>query len=79
MSDTDLHAAKSHPDLEERIRLRAYEIWSARKGRTEDSTALDDWLEAEREVLGEDSHQPARARTMSAGHAFVGDPDLIDE
>jgi hypothetical protein len=79
MSDTDLPAAKSHLDLEERIRLRAYEIWSARKDRTEDSTPLDDWVEAEREVLGENSHQPAHTRTMSAGHAFDADPDLIDE
>jgi len=36
--------------LEERIRLRAYELYEAR-GR-EDGRALDDWLQAEADFLG---------------------------
>jgi hypothetical protein len=36
--------------LEERIRLRAYELYEAR-GR-EDGHALDDWLQAEADFLG---------------------------
>ncbi len=36
--------------VEERIRLRAYEIYE-RRGRV-DGFALDDWLQAEAEILG---------------------------
>jgi hypothetical protein len=42
---------------EKRIRLRAYELYEAR-GR-EDGHALDDWLQAEAEILG--THQKATA------------------
>lgn len=38
---------KSVP-LEERIRLRAYEIYLQREG--QDGSALDDWLQAETEI-----------------------------
>jgi len=37
-------------DIEERIRRRAFELYEQR-GRI-DGFALDDWLEAEREILG---------------------------
>jgi hypothetical protein len=37
-------------DIEERIRLRAYEFYE-RRGRI-DGLALDDWLQAEAEILG---------------------------
>ena len=36
--------------LEERIRIRAYEIYLQRGG--EDGSELDDWLQAEQEILG---------------------------
>jgi Protein of unknown function (DUF2934) len=42
-------AAKTLP-LEERIRVRAYEIYLQRGG--EDGSELDDWLQAEQEILG---------------------------
>jgi hypothetical protein len=44
--------------LEERIRLRAHEIYLQRGG--EDGSELDDWLEAEQEILG--SEVPAETR-----------------
>ncbi len=37
-------------ELEERIRLRAYELYEARA--REDGHDLDDWLQAEAEILG---------------------------
>ena len=36
--------------LEERIRLRAYELYEARD--REDGHELDDWLQAEAEIIG---------------------------
>jgi hypothetical protein len=39
--------------LQERIATRAYELYRARDGRQGD--ALGDWLEAEREILGQQS------------------------
>ncbi len=41
---------ESHPNLEEEIRRRAYEIYEQR-GR-EDGHDLDDWLRAEAEATG---------------------------
>ena len=43
-------ATESHPNLEEQIRRRAYEIYEER-GR-EDGNELDDWLRAEAEITG---------------------------
>ena len=42
-------AADTQP-LEYRIRLRAHEIWLQRGG--QDGSELDDWLQAEEEILG---------------------------
>jgi DUF2934 family protein len=42
-------AAESHPNLEEEIRHRAYELYEAR-GR-EDGHDIDDWLSAEVEII----------------------------
>jgi hypothetical protein len=55
--------AQSHIDLEERIRRRAYEIHQKKGG-----TELENWLEAEKEVLGE-SRQPAQDRGTTIGDA----------
>ena len=44
-------AIRSVP-LEERIRERAHEIYLERGG--EDGGELDDWLEAEQEILGQE-------------------------
>jgi hypothetical protein len=45
-------------DIEERIRRRAYELYEQR-GRV-DGLALDDWLQAEREILR--APKPMRVR-----------------
>jgi hypothetical protein len=55
--------AQSHLELEERIRQRAYELYQQRGG-----NELDNWLEAEREVLGK-SRQPAQDRGTTVGDA----------
>lgn len=47
----------SKDQVEERIRIRAYEIYEQR-GRRE-GHALDDWLEAQAEVLGVAHHPKA--------------------
>jgi len=48
--ETTRETAKSTPDLQGQIRRRAYELYEQR-GR-EDGFALDDWLQAEGEILG---------------------------
>lgn len=55
--------AQSHVELEERIRSRAYEIHQEKGG-----TELENWLEAETEVLGQ-SRQPAQDRGTTIGDA----------
>jgi hypothetical protein len=52
MKDTADLAAESHMSLEQRIRQRAHEIWLSRRGSDGEDTSHQDWLEAEREVLG---------------------------
>ena len=46
-------------DIEESIRRRAYELYEQR-GRIE-GFALDDWLQAEREILGAQKQRKAKA------------------
>jgi len=55
--------AHSHLELEDRIRQRAYEIYRQRGG-----AELENWLEAEQEVLGQ-SHQPAQDHASTVGAA----------
>lgn len=55
--------AQSHLELEERIRQRAYDIHQQKGG-----TELENWLEAEGEVLGQ-SQQPAQDRGTTIGDA----------
>jgi hypothetical protein len=49
----------SSNDITERIRRRAYELYEQR-GR-EDGFALDDWLQAEAEILGKQKGQKVKA------------------
>jgi hypothetical protein len=74
---TDELAMESHLDLEERVRRRAHEIWKAH-GSNGNDTALDDWLQAEREVLGRDPHQPAQDRGTVVGDAHAPDMSRIE-
>jgi hypothetical protein len=46
-------------NIEERIRRRAYELYEQR-GRV-DRFALDDWLQAEREILGAQKQRKVKA------------------
>jgi hypothetical protein len=50
-------------DIEERIRRRAYELYEQR-GRIE-AFALDDWLQAEAEILGKQKGQKVKAARRS--------------
>jgi hypothetical protein len=57
-NSTKPRTAKSGP-TEEEIRLRAYEIYLKRCGAP--ASALDDWMQAERELL----QKPAKTRRTS--------------
>jgi len=46
-------------DIEERIRQRAHELYEERGGA--DGFALDDWLQAESEILGTQKQRKIRA------------------
>jgi hypothetical protein len=46
-------------DIEERVRERAYQLYEER-GRI-DGFALDDWLQAEREILGAQKQRMVKA------------------
>lgn len=59
-------AAESHLDLDGRIRRRAHEIYLRRGGRG--GSELDDWLEAEREIVG-GSPERAQNRATVIGSA----------
>jgi hypothetical protein len=54
-------SGKANPpsNIEERIRRRAYELYEER-GRV-DGFALDDWLQAEAEILGKQKGQKVKA------------------
>ena len=54
---------KSSNAITERIRQRAHELYEQR-GRV-DGFALDDWLQAETEILGAQKQQKARAAKVS--------------
>jgi len=59
--------AESHIALAERIRQRAHEIYLARGG--EPGHDLDDWLQAEREILGEAHKDSVENRATVIGSA----------
>ncbi|MFY9844949.1 MAG: DUF2934 domain-containing protein [Terriglobales bacterium] len=46
-------------DIEERVRERAYQLYEQRGG--VDGFALDDWLQAESEILGAQKQRRAKA------------------
>lgn len=50
-------------NIEERIRRRAYELY-AQRGRV-DGFALDDWLQAERQILGAQKQRKVKAASGS--------------
>ncbi len=75
VSDRDV--VESHLDEERRIRERAYEIYDAR-GRGP-GHELDDWLEAERQILGGATDAVAQSRATTVGYAGRPDPSLIKE
>ena len=56
--------AERHLETEEHIRQRAHEIWEARGGAP--GNELDDWLQAEREILGSQK-DTGQERTQAAG------------
>jgi len=79
MPESDTIIAQSHLELEERVRRRAHEIWQSRAHKNNGDTALDDWLQAENEVLGRDPHQAAQDRGTVVGPAGAPDMSRIEE
>jgi hypothetical protein len=55
-------AAKNHPSRDE-IALRAYEIYLERNGAP--GNALEDWVRAERELLGEKGKSRGKVKPIS--------------
>ena len=66
---------RSHLDLEERIRRRAHEIY---RSHGKSGTELDDWLAAEREILGA-SGAETQGRATTVGKAGRPDHYAIEE
>ena len=75
--DPDREIARSHIDLDRRIRKRAHEIWQSRKHDSAGDNALDDWLQAEKEILGGASPAQTQSRATVIGDAHG--PGRIDE
>lgn len=73
MPDSDHVIAQSHIELEKRIRERAHQIWvTNHQGKDRGHHgALEDWLQAEREVLGENPKYSAQNRGTTVGDAHV--------
>jgi len=59
--------AESHLTLEKRIRRRAHQLYLARGEKP--GHDLDDWLQAEREILGESPKDSAENRATVIGSA----------
>lgn len=71
MPDSDDAITQSHLELNRRIRERAYQIWTSRGGKNTNGTrdtALEDWLEAEREILDSDDLRAAQNRGTVVGN-----------
>ena len=72
MLNSDKPTVDSHIELQNRVRERAHEIWQARGHHNGEDTSLEDWLQAEREVLGATSDEDALDRGTVVGSAFAG-------
>ncbi len=68
---------ESHLELEKRIRARAHEIYLARGGAP--GFELDDWLQAEREIMGNEPRNTAQDRATVVGSAAKPSRELTDE
>ena len=81
MPDSDHVIAHSHIELEKRIRERAHQIWlSHREGKDRGQHgALEDWLEAERQVLGGNTKYSAQNRGTTVGNAHAPDRSHMTE
>lgn len=60
-----MHDRNLATPLQEQIRIRAYEIYSAR-GRA-DGKELNDWLTAEKELTEQNSVEIRKTKTVAAG------------
>ncbi len=69
--------AESHLQTEARIRARAHEIYMARGGAP--GSDLEDWLQAEREVLGSEPRNTAQDRATVVGSAANPSRELTEE
>jgi hypothetical protein len=79
MSENDDAIAHSHLALNEKIRRRAHEIWLSRKHAGGEDAALEDWLQAEQEILGKDEHSSAQSRGTTVGPAYAPGRALTDD
>lgn len=73
VDNIDAIVAESHLTLEDRIRRRAYEIHEHHAG--QGHSDVDDWLQAEREILGGENGDTTEDRATVIGHA--GRPGVV--
>jgi hypothetical protein len=77
MPNSDQLVSQSHLELEKRIRARAHKLWQARTNghpSSDEHSELQDWLQAERELLGSNPKDSAQNRGATVGNA--GTPDI---
>jgi hypothetical protein len=79
MPDSDSLVAQSHIELEDRIRRRAHEIWLSHQNKNGADTALQDWLQAEEEVLAAHSAPEAQNRATVVGDAHKPDFSQMEQ
>jgi hypothetical protein len=77
--DNDGLIAQSHLNFHEKVRERAHQIWLSHPDRRDQDTALQDWLQAEQEVLNADSYGTAQNRGSIVGSARVPDRNEFEE
>jgi hypothetical protein len=75
VSDRDV--VQSHLELEQRIRERAYEIFLARGSAP--GSDLEDWLQAEHEIVGGATESAVQSRATTVGYAGRPDSSRIEE
>lgn len=79
-NESDRLAAQSHLELDRRIRERAHQIWLSRGGQEDGPDKhLEDWLQAEREVLGDSPKNSAMSRGATIGNAHKPDAEQMEE
>ncbi len=77
MRDSENIETTRDPAIEDRIRRRAYELSQSRQGPHDARACVEDWLTAEREILGEDAPLAAMKNQKSSGAGAMRSRPMI--